>query len=137
MKSTLVLLLLTMGLSMPACEETESGNLKGSYSGIFTVHATPLTPEQSGPVQITFDGNRYRSSSNPDRIPAGGSGTFRFADKSRIVFEDQNIWTADFYWGLILTGEYQYRFRGDSLYLDRYSGTGSAKICEYKLRRDR
>ncbi|HEY0895069.1 MAG TPA: hypothetical protein VGE15_00825 [Sphingobacteriaceae bacterium] len=137
MKSTVVLLLFTIGLVGSGCEETESGNLKGSFSGTFTAHGTPVTPEQSGPVQVTFDGNSYRSTSNPDRIPAGGSGTFRFADKTQIVFEDKNIWTADFSWGLILDGEYEYKFKGDSLYLTRYSDSGEAKVYEYKLKRDR
>ena len=135
MRLTLSIFLLTGLLAMSGCDETETATVRGSFSGTFTAHGSPGgMPEKSGPVTVTFDGNTYRSTSNPDRVPAGGSGTFRLLDDERVLFEDQNIWTADFYWGLILNGEYRYQFKGDSLSITRYSGP--AKIYEYKLKRD-
>jgi hypothetical protein len=132
---TILTLLLPL-LFVAGCDKNELAGLKGSFTGTFTDHGNISAgiPEKSGPVQVTFDGNTYRSTGNPDRIPAGGSGTYKLLDGTRILFEDKNIWTANFDWGLILNGEYEYRFKGDSLLITRYSQ--DSKRYEYKLKQD-
>ena len=134
MKSRLALLLLGLGLAISGCDPTETADLHGSFSGTFTAYELDGDVEKSGPVTVTFDGNTYSSTSNSDRYPAGGSGTYRFLDDAMIRFEDKNRWTADFNWTLILNGDYGYKFSGDSLSLTRYSG--AARIYEYKLKRN-
>lgn len=134
MKSKLALVVLGLGLAISGCDPTETADLRGSFSGTFTAYEPDGDVEKAGPVTVTFDGNTYSSTSNPDQYPAGGSGTYRFLDDAMISFEDKNRWTANFNWNLILNGDYGYRFRGDSLSLTRYSG--SAKVYEYNLKRN-
>jgi hypothetical protein len=51
---------------------------------------------------------------NANRIPAGGSGTYTFSN-NKITFNEQNFYTADFDWNLILSGTYNYSFNGKTL----------------------
>ncbi|MDR6561556.1 MULTISPECIES: hypothetical protein [unclassified Arcicella] len=57
---------------------------------------------------------KFSCSGNSNRIPAGGSGTFS-SDNNKITFNDENAWTAEFDWGLILQGTYNYTFDGKKL----------------------
>ena len=133
MKKTALLMLLAVAFA--GCDETEIANLKGSYSGTFIYHnPSDAAAPKSGPVTVTFDGTTYSSTRNPDYIPAGGSGTFEFSDKKTVKFEDQNFWTANFDWNLILKGEYDYEIKGDSLIITR--SRDEVKLYEYRLKRD-
>ena len=69
---------------------------------------------KSGKTTLVFENGRYTCSGNPDRIPAGGSGTYSI-DNGKITFVDENFWTADFDWNLILGGQYDYQFDGKNL----------------------
>lgn len=129
MKKAALFILLVATLT--GCDETEIAKLKGSYSGTFTYHS-PEAPK-TGPVTVTFDGTSYSSTRNPDYIPAGGSGTFEFREKNTVKFEDQNMWTANFDWNLILNGEYDYEVKGDSLIITR--SRNEVKLYEYRLKR--
>jgi len=131
MKKSALFILLAAALS--GCDETEIAKLKGSYTGTFIYHSNAEAP-QSGRVTVTFEGASYTSTRNPDYIPAGGSGTFEFKEKNTVRFEDQNIWTANFDWNLILKGEYAYEIKGDSLIITR--SRDEVKLYEYRLKRD-
>ena len=118
------------------CEKADLSNLHGSFSGTF-VYMDPVSskaPPPSGPVTISFSGNTYQSTGNPNRIPAGGSGTFKILSKEEISFEDRNFWTADFNWNTILKGNYNYIIKGDSLFLTR--SENGLSIIEYRLKRN-
>lgn len=90
------------------------------YSGTFTVTYTNEDGTQrtrSGPVKLELrqDG-KYFCSGNSDCIPAGGSGTYSLKG-GEIIFNDENFWTADFDWNLILNGEYTFTMEGKRLHL--------------------
>ncbi|SRX56133.1 hypothetical protein [Aequorivita sp. CIP111184] len=107
-------------LAFNACNKsddtTANENLQGTYSGMFTVEY--LNGDSfSRPVTVIFnENNKYQSSGNADRIPAGGSGTYE-KGTTKINFSDINIWTADFDWNLILNEEYDYSINGNQLVL--------------------
>ena len=88
----------------------------GTYTGKFRVayDTTTLT----GVTTLRLHGNTYHCEGNDDRIPAGGSGTFTRGEKT-IIFHDENMWTADFDWNLILKDEYNYALEGKNLKLTK------------------
>ena len=79
--------------------------LNGAYEGTFTVEYLANGQTFSNPVTVNFSGDSYSSTSGADRFPAGGNGTFEMGENS-VTFSDENFWTADFDWNLILSGEY-------------------------------
>ena len=109
--------------------DPEIAALTGTYSGTFYYHS-PST-SSSNPVAVTFSGNSYASTSNSNRIPAGGSGYFQVSNQ-QVQFKDINIWTADFDWGLILNGNYTSQIKGDSLILNK---TNLSTSYQYRLKR--
>lgn len=134
-KRLLFLSLISFSLMSGSCEKEDLSKLKGTYTGtfVYTLPESSVAPPPSGIVTVAFDQNTYTSSGNPDRIPAGGSGTFNILNDKQVTFEDKNMWTADFDWGLVLSGTYTYRLSGDSLYLSKYRD--DFKVYEYRLRR--
>jgi hypothetical protein len=93
--------------------------LNGTYSGTFIVNYG--SGIQEGPFQLEIKDNSYRCSGNENRLPAGGSGTFSFG-QNEIVFQDENMWTADFDWNLILNGSYSLVQMDDTLSLTKKQG---------------
>lgn len=110
----LAVALLTLATS---CSNDDENNdllpLEGTFTGIFRVEYTG-GETHSNPVTVTFNGDGYSSSASQDRFPAGGSGKFERGGNS-LEFADENIWTADFDWNLILDGDYKYSQSGNSL----------------------
>ena len=106
--SMIVLIVVGWGL-LSSCEDnTEEFNpieLNGTYQGTFTVDYLASGDSYSNPVTLTFTGNSYSSTEGADRFPAGGSGLFETGANS-VTFTDENFWTADFDWNLILSDEY-------------------------------
>lgn len=86
--------------------------MDGTYKGIFTV--TYSSGTQRGEATLELKDGKFSCSGNSNRIPAGGAGTF-VSDNKKITFNDENFWTADFDWNLILNGEYDYTFDGKKL----------------------
>jgi len=114
--------------------------LDGTYTGEFHYISPTDTVKRTGPASITFNQQNFTSARNADRIPAGGSGTLELLDDNLIDFKDENVWTANFDWGLILNGKFKYEFKGDSLILNRYFEPCPACIrapstYQYKLKR--
>jgi hypothetical protein len=114
--------------------------MEGTYSGQFH-YISPLdTVKKIAPASVSFSDRTYISQRNQDRVPAGGSGSFEILRDHLLEFKDQNIWTADFDWGLILNGKFRYEVKGDSLILSRYSEPCAScsmapSLYKYKLKR--
>jgi len=84
----------------------------GTYKGIFTV--TYSSGTETGQTTVELKNGKFSCLGNSNRIPAGGSGTF-LTDNNKIIFNDENVWTADFDWNLILNDTYDYAFDGEKL----------------------
>lgn len=128
----LFLILLTGFVSLAAadCTGKRQELTDGTYRGTFTVRYGADT--RTGETQLELKDGTFRCAGNPDKIPAGGSGTFS-AGQDTLRFYDENMWTADFDWNLILNGAYRYTFDGKKLVLftDKESG-----YYTYHLRRE-
>lgn len=101
----------------------------GIYSGRFTVQYD--SSKLSGETTLRLSNEKYDCDGNANRVPAGGSGIY-VVDGETIIFRDDNMWTADFDWNLILKGEYKYSIRGKQLELTRVANGTSYK---YELTR--
>lgn len=97
---------------MSGCKKDDLNIYDGTYKGTFTV--TYSSGTQTGQTILEFRNGKFSCSGNSGRIPAGGSGTFSW-DSNKITFNDENYWTADFDWNLILNGTYNYTFDGKNL----------------------
>ena len=117
--------------------------LNGTFSGQF-YYIEPgklSTNVVSAPVSVSFSGDKYSSTGNPDRIPAGGSGTVDILENDLLNFQDKNGWTANFNWLLILDGKYHYELEKDSLIITRYwdlcptCDSVAPTLYQYRLKR--
>lgn len=103
----------------------------GQYVGTFQ-RATPTGKFATANVLLTLQDGRFSGSSDQDRYPAIGSGTYTQTDAA-ITFVNENMWTADFDWTLILTGEFSRTVDSDgTLVLQKKQGEGSYDT--YRLR---
>jgi len=132
---TLYLLLITLCFFIQGCDEKEIQSFSGTYSGKF-IYDNPARSASAtvSDASVTFSEGSYKAEGNPDKIPAGGSGTFSVAGK-KVKFSDENMWTAEFDWGLILNGSYDYKINKDSLILTRQTEEGIK--YQYRLKRTR
>ena len=104
--------------------------IEGTYSGTFTVNYSDGTGKSTGATTLELKNGRYTCTGNHNRVPAGGSGTYSISN-GKIIFEDENIWTCDFDWNMILKGEYYYTFDGKKLkFSENKNGVG---YYEYDL----
>jgi hypothetical protein len=109
--------LLITTLFFQSCSEISLPN--GIYNGRFVVESGTISNE--GIFQLEILDNTFHCTGNENRMPAGGSGTFSM-QKNEIIFHDENMWTADFDWNLILNGGYSAALKGDTLILVKEQG---------------
>ncbi len=93
--------------------------LDGDYIGTFKRDTTVTN------ITLQLDSNKFSGTSNVYQFPAIGEGTFTIIDNDSIEFNDENYWTADFDWTLILKNKWHYNFSNDTLHLvnqiDKYT----------------
>nr|WP_299384921.1 hypothetical protein [Allomuricauda sp.] len=114
------------------CDRDDTpATLEGTYEGIFTV--TYMNNETfSNPVEVTLMNGRFSSTAGPNRYPAGGNGDYEVMSGT-IEFIDENFWTADFDWNLILSGAYSYSLSGDTLVIS--AEKNNVGVYTYELNR--
>lgn len=123
------LALTLLALTATGCTKKKSTvKPDGTYAGFFSrwpkATATKIT--------ITFKDGEYSGTSDLPKYPAICRGPFTI-DGNTISFHDQCLYTADFDWTLILSGEYKFSSDGNNLrFTRRYS---EAEYDEYKLTR--
>jgi hypothetical protein len=126
--------ILCMAVLFSSCFEKEKQVqeqlVEGTYKGTFKV--TYPTGTETGETTLEIIDGKFVCSGNTNRIPAGGSGNYSLGN-GKITFNDQNFWTADFNWNLILSGAYDYSFDGKTLkFKAEKNGTG---VYEYELKK--
>lgn len=114
--------------------------LSGTYTGKFHYITPELSEKVTADAKVIFTERSYSSQGNTNKIPAGGSGDFELQEGKILDFKDENIWTANFDWGLILNGRYNYDIKGDSLILTRHiepcpNCSMQAGSYQYRLKR--
>ena len=120
----------TLVFGFIGCDKEKNKSIKdGTYKGTFTVRYSEgdLFGETActGETTLKLNNGKYSCTGNSNRVPAGGSGKYSVSD-NKIIFEDENYWTADFDHNMILSGEFDYTFDGKNLKFSR-------SIYEYDL----
>jgi hypothetical protein len=123
---------LTIILILVSCRRDVQMDFEGTYSGTFKVMYN--SGMHSGSVKIELVNSKYTCSANTNMIPAGVKGTYT-VNNGKIIFNDENFWTADFDWNLILNGKYDYSFDGKNLKI--YADKNSVGHYEYNLEKNK
>lgn len=110
-----------------SCKKDENNpQLNGEYVGTFR------TLVQGKLVMTDFNVSLIGDKFKVTKGNQMGSGLYETHTNNQAVFKDQNIWTADFNWNLILTGNYTYQVKGDSLILTKnLKAGGPLELIEY------
>jgi hypothetical protein len=136
MKKMVFLLFVYFAIS--SCKEGNvQPSLDGEYVGKF-YYGSLFGTTQEGAASVKIANGRFQSVGNNSRIPAGGSGAVSVVDSNTVLFSDENVWTANFDWALVLNGKYSVNVKDDSLFLDKkIEGNGGINppIIRYKLKR--
>ena len=123
------LAILSLSILLLSCEKIQLKVKDGTYTGTFTVTYNSGIV-RTGEATLELKNGEFTCSKNSNRVPAGGSGTFSI-NENEITFTDENAWTADFDWNLILEGKYNCEFQGKKLIISAdKSGLGH---YEYEL----
>lgn len=131
-------LLLVFYLLITACEKDQSlSNFEGSYNGIFNASSYGL--KINTPTEIAFANGRFTVNEGYKM----GSGTYKIISNGVVEFSDENFWTAEFDWALLLNGEYDYKINGNNLVLTKRIKASSCLLCketnnnsyQYKLKK--
>ena len=112
---------LILGLS--SCEKPVTGQKAipdGTYFGTFQ-RTWESGEGQKANISITFSSGKWSGQSDIEHYPALCRGTYE-AGNGKLVFSNECIWTADFDWSLILSGEYNFTLIGDSLLFSKHYG---------------
>jgi len=121
----LIATIFSITILLSSCDKDDLNIKEGTYKGTFTV--TYSSGTQTGQTTLELKNGKFSCSGTSNRIPAGGSGTFS-SDNNKITFNDENVWTADFDWNLILSGNYDYTFDGKKLKISAdKNGVGNYK----------
>jgi len=140
MKTTLLFSFAILFLVFGCKKDQKKTSLpSGTYKGTF--YYNQANNMESFPASVTFKENTYSSVGQSNKKPAGGSGSYSIHSDS-IHFKDQNAWTAEFDWGLILNDDYNYKIKGDSLILTKSitnliqpASNAVSVMYQYKLKR--
>jgi len=132
----LIPLLLFVIIFTLGCKRDQSPNDKistGIYIGTFQ-RQLAFGGGDVVQVSINFDSDTWTGSSSNNKYPALCNGTY-VINGQKIIFSNKCVWTADFDWTLILTGEYNFTVNGNQLTISRdYSGpTTDAYTDNYLL----
>ena len=130
MKKLIYLSLLAFTLS--ACEKEEKlPLLDGTYSGTFRTLIN--NKEQKSDFEFELENRRFITNKG-----GAGLGPFEVGENGNIKFVDELFYTANFDWNTILTGDYHYQIKGDSLILDKIVALPTrdpATYYQYRLKK--
>ncbi|RYG17283.1 MAG: hypothetical protein EOO07_11435 [Chitinophagaceae bacterium] len=132
MKKLFYLTVLAFALS--ACEkEGNSPLLDGTYAGTFRTVIDKK--EQQSEFEVTLDNRRFITNKG-----GAGRGPFEVSANGTVKFVDELFYTANFDWNTILTGDYHYQIKGDSLILDKIflspaNGPALTTYYQYRLKK--
>ncbi len=130
MKKLIYLSLLTLALA--GCKKEDKQTLlDGTYAGTFRTLIN--NKQQISDFEVTLNEKRFTTNKG-----GAGRGPFEVDERDNVKFVDELFYTANFDWNTILTGEYKYQIKGDSLILDKIFITtayGLPSSYQYRLKK--
>jgi len=118
------ILLAIVSLTLAGCKDAFDPISDGdnvTYMGIF-FRGGPLIDPLPSNVTLRFRDGVFEGTSTENNYPAICNGTYSIKG-TKINFRNKCIFPANFDWGLILAGDFEYELKGDSLKIRRsYEG---------------
>lgn len=114
----LIFIIWILIISNTSCEKSHNDKIPdGVYIGTFQ-RQLAFGGGDIAQITISFSSNTYSGVSDKPRYPAFCDGTYNI-EKQKIIFVNACVWTADFDWSLILSGEYNFTLIGKLLVITR------------------
>ncbi|WP_075350594.1 hypothetical protein [Algoriphagus marinus] len=113
MKPNHLLIFLLIFWSCKSEEPQVLTNIEGAYIGQFYL-AVPNSDFVSSDITLTLENGRFSGTSSRSKYPAICRGTYEIIG-DEIIFTDECIWTAEFNWGLILSGNFKFSLKDGKL----------------------
>jgi hypothetical protein len=122
MRTTYLILLITT-IFITSCDEETNGLtvIEGIYEGTF-IRSSPTAYFPPSQVTLTFSNGQFQGESEKTKYPAICSGTYDVKGNN-IDFTNTCVWTAEFDWTLILSGEFSIGLANDELTLQKKNGS--------------
>lgn len=123
MKAIKILSFIGVLWSLTACgfmDAIDEERLQGSYEGTFQ-RFEDGNPRGLAAVEINFEGGSFSGESEENRYPVICAGNYSI-NRSSISFANTCVFTADFDWTLILSGDFRIERDGDELILSKNEG---------------
>jgi len=110
-------------LFLSACQEESHviSGIEGTYEGHF-IRSSPTAKYQPSKVILTLSNGEFRGESERTKYPAICNGTYEVKG-NKVEFSNACVWTAEFDWTLILSGEFSAELASDELTLQRNIGS--------------
>jgi len=98
------------------CPKEEEGPVtNGKFVGTFEREGVTSN------VTLTLVDGKFEGTTGTEKFPALCNGTYVMAG-DKITFTNNCAWTADFDWSLILNGEWNYTFSGETFTFNHTNG---------------
>ena len=128
MKNLLLFSLLLAAVLMGCDKEVVAPN--GEYTGTFT-RSSPNANSVTYNVTLNISGNKYSGTSDTQYYPAICKGALDFKG-SVLTVTPECMFTANFDWTFIFSGDYEVEAEGDNLRLTKRYPYGSADVYNLK-----
>lgn len=116
-----VFLMLFVLVAFSSCKKENEQILQGTFKGTF-IRSAPAIDYVPSNVTLIFGKTTFSGSSDTPKYPAICSGTWKLENNNKITFDNGCAWTADFDHTLILDGEFEYEWKGKTLYMRKMHG---------------
>jgi hypothetical protein len=100
--------------------------IEGDYTGMFT-RSHPNISYVSSNVTLHFSRNAFSGTSNMRNYPALCQGSYS-VDGNKLMIVNTCMFTADFDWSFIFTGEYNFELQGNKLRIWKDYGDGRMDV---------
>lgn len=113
-----VLIFVSILLMLFACNDDAINNhrIDGDYIGTFEKNG------ENSAITLKFDNGTFTGTSEIQKFPAICKGTYVISN-NLVNFKNECVWTAEFDWSLILSGEWNYNLEGKDLVLTNSNGS--------------
>ncbi|WP_162996822.1 hypothetical protein [Mucilaginibacter kameinonensis] len=126
MKSLLcfLVLIVTLGAS---CKKNDNQAIKlsGTYAGTFQRKVSGSGAVSN--VSLSFSTDAWNGESQTVKYPALSHGSFSTTG-NKINFKNESVWTAEFDWSLILSGDYDIAVSGNKIIISKSYATGMMDV---------
>ena len=112
-------------------DNVTSHKLQGHYTGRLVAQGVQPAPGVID-FKVEITGNNYHAFPTTGLLTLSSKGTFTLNSNNQIAFADSLVHTANFNWGLLLSGTYSAEYKGDSLILVK---SGEGYSYTYRLKK--